>query len=67
MWEDNRNRLGGRWLVNLSRNARTQDLDKMWLETVSPFYLFHFFPLNQWWQITPTKRFQFDFLRFLTK
>eukprot|EP00794_Sanderia_malayensis_P017013 gene17013-18727_t len=34
MWEDNKNRLGGRWLVNLNRNARTSDLDKIWLETL---------------------------------
>ena len=36
MWEDDSNKLGGRWLVNLSKNARTTDLDKLWLETVSP-------------------------------
>jgi len=32
MWEDEKNRLGGRWLINLSKNARSSDLDKMWLE-----------------------------------
>jgi len=34
MWEDEKNRLGGRWLINLSKNARSSDLDKMWLEIV---------------------------------
>lgn len=34
MWEDDSNKLGGRWLVNLSKNARTTDLDKLWLETL---------------------------------
>ena len=34
MWEDERNRQGGRWLVNTSKNVREQDLDRLWLETV---------------------------------
>ena len=34
MWEDKRNRQGGRWLVNTSKNLREQDLDRLWLETV---------------------------------
>lgn len=34
MWEDDRNRMGGRWLVNLSKNQRSTDLDRIWLETV---------------------------------
>ena len=35
MWEDEKNRLGGRWLINLNKSARTSELDKMWLEIVS--------------------------------
>lgn len=35
MWEDEKNRLGGRWLINLNKNARTSELDKIWLEMVS--------------------------------
>lgn len=34
MWEDERNRQGGRWLVNTSKNVREQDLDRLWLETL---------------------------------
>ncbi|KAH7961131.1 eukaryotic translation initiation factor 4E-1A [Rhipicephalus sanguineus] len=32
MWEDHRNRQGGRWLFNLSKSQRTTDLDYYWLE-----------------------------------
>ena len=35
MWEDDRNRRGGRWLVNLNKQQRNSDLDNFWLETVS--------------------------------
>lgn len=35
MWEDVRNRAGGRWLVNLEKKDRREVLDKCWLETVS--------------------------------
>ena len=34
MWEDDCNRLGGRWLVNLDRRKRGGELDRFWLETV---------------------------------
>ncbi|XP_041362556.1 eukaryotic translation initiation factor 4E-like [Gigantopelta aegis] len=34
MWEDDRNRIGGRWLVNLNRQQRASDLDNFWLETL---------------------------------
>jgi len=34
MWEDERNRLGGRWLVNLNKNQRQSELDRLWLETL---------------------------------
>ena len=33
--EDDRNRTGGRWLVNLNRQQRNTELDNFWLETVS--------------------------------
>jgi len=35
MWEDERNKLGGRWLVNLDKRKRGVELDRFWLETVS--------------------------------
>ena len=38
MWEDDRNRRGGRWLVNLNKQQRNSDLDNFWLETVSTNY-----------------------------
>ena len=34
MWEDGRNRKGGRWLITLSKQQRRADLDRFWLETV---------------------------------
>jgi len=34
MWEDERNKLGGRWLVNLDKRRRGAELDRFWLETV---------------------------------
>lgn len=34
MWEDERNRRGGRWLITLSKQQRKSDLDRFWLETV---------------------------------
>ena len=35
MWEDERNKQGGRWLVNLDKRKRGAELDRFWLETVS--------------------------------
>ncbi|KAJ1528714.1 hypothetical protein ONE63_007107 [Megalurothrips usitatus] len=32
MWEDQANRAGGRWLINLDRKQRETDLDRFWLE-----------------------------------
>ncbi|KAH6939559.1 hypothetical protein HPB50_019514 [Hyalomma asiaticum] len=32
MWEDHRNKQGGRWLFNLNKSQRTTDLDRYWLE-----------------------------------
>ena len=40
MWEDDRNRQGGRWLVNTQKNFRQQELDRLWVETVRSFFLF---------------------------
>ncbi|KAK5896728.1 hypothetical protein CesoFtcFv8_009858 [Champsocephalus esox] len=34
MWEDGRNRKGGRWLITLSKQQRRADLDHFWLETL---------------------------------
>ncbi|XP_039476897.1 eukaryotic translation initiation factor 4E-1A [Oreochromis aureus] len=34
MWEDERNRRGGRWLITLSKQQRKSDLDRFWLETL---------------------------------
>jgi len=34
MWEDEKNRMGGRWLVNLSKQQRNTELDRLWLETL---------------------------------
>lgn len=34
MWEDERNKKGGRWLVNTQKNFRQQELDRLWLETL---------------------------------
>lgn len=33
MWEDDKNKNGGRWLINSNRNNRGE-LDRIWLETV---------------------------------
>lgn len=35
MWEDSRNKRGGRWLVSLAKQQRHSELDRLWLETVS--------------------------------
>lgn len=34
MWEDKKNKEGGRWLINTSKQQRQQDLDRIWLETL---------------------------------
>ncbi len=38
MWEDEKNKQGGRWLVNSNRGQRAE-LDRIWLETVKCFTL----------------------------
>ena len=37
MWEDDRNKKGGRWLLNLNKSQRFADLDNLWLEVVRIF------------------------------
>ena len=34
MWEDDKNKKGGRWLINLNKQQRSTDLDNFWLEMV---------------------------------
>nr|XP_020018402.1 eukaryotic translation initiation factor 4E type 1B [Castor canadensis] len=34
MWEDGRNKRGGRWLVSLAKQQRHIELDRLWLETL---------------------------------
>uniref|UniRef100_A0A8C2ZBN6 Eukaryotic translation initiation factor 4eb n=1 Tax=Cyclopterus lumpus TaxID=8103 RepID=A0A8C2ZBN6_CYCLU len=34
MWEDERNKRGGRWLLTLNKQQRRLDLDRFWLETL---------------------------------
>ena len=38
MWEDERNKKGGRWLINLDKKQRASCLDNFWLEVVSFLY-----------------------------
>ena len=38
MWEDERNRKGGRWLINLDKKQRGSCLDNFWLEVVCSDY-----------------------------
>jgi translation initiation factor 4E len=34
MWEDDKNRRGGRWLINLDKKQRFNCLDNFWLEVM---------------------------------
>ncbi|XP_017773812.1 PREDICTED: eukaryotic translation initiation factor 4E-1A isoform X2 [Nicrophorus vespilloides] len=34
MWEDAANKRGGRWLINLERKQRSNDLDRFWLDII---------------------------------
>ena len=34
MWEDTRNKSGGRWIINLSKQQRATELDNFWMEMV---------------------------------
>lgn len=38
MWEDDRNKLGGRWLMTLNKQQRHNDLDRYWMETVRALF-----------------------------
>lgn len=37
MWEDDANKMGGRWLISLEKSKRNSDLDRFWLDVVSIF------------------------------
>ena len=39
MWEDERNKKGGRWLINLDKKQRASCLDNFWLEVVSSHHI----------------------------
>lgn len=39
MWEDAANIRGGRWLINLEKKQRNDDLDRFWLDVVSVSFL----------------------------
>nr|XP_054773845.1 eukaryotic translation initiation factor 4E-like [Lytechinus pictus] len=34
MWEDDKNKDGGRWLIGFDRKSKPQDIDRCWLETM---------------------------------
>ena len=34
MWEDDKNRRGGRWVINLNKSQRATFLDNFWLEVM---------------------------------
>ncbi|XP_026490078.1 eukaryotic translation initiation factor 4E1-like [Vanessa tameamea] len=34
MWEDDANKMGGRWLISLEKKQRNSDLDRFWLDVV---------------------------------
>ncbi|XP_028627992.1 eukaryotic translation initiation factor 4E type 1B [Grammomys surdaster] len=34
MWEDSRNKRGGRWLLSIAKQQRHLELDRLWLETL---------------------------------
>ncbi|XP_022919027.1 eukaryotic translation initiation factor 4E-1A-like isoform X1 [Onthophagus taurus] len=34
MWEDDANKRGGRWLINLDKKQRGNDLDRFWLDVI---------------------------------
>ena len=35
MWEDDKNKTGGRWLVSFDKKSKPTEIDRCWLETVS--------------------------------
>lgn len=34
MWEDDANKMGGRWLISLEKKQRSSDLDRFWLDVI---------------------------------
>lgn len=42
MWEDSRNKQGGRWLINVNKSQRMSDLNNYWLEIVSINLTLHY-------------------------
>ena len=34
MWQDEKSKRGGRWLITLNKQQRRSDLDRFWLETL---------------------------------
>lgn len=52
MWEDDANKMGGRWLISIERNKRNSDLDRFWLDAVSKSSNF----LNDLWPNTQLKK-----------
>jgi len=47
MWEDDRNKYGGRWLVNVDKKGpRPPIIDQYWMETVSDTPLLIFYDLH---------------------
>ena len=40
MWEDPVNELGGKWVIQFPRNKTGEDINTLWLYTVSSFYSF---------------------------
>lgn len=45
MWEDDANKRGGKWVMNLTKPQRTTDLDKIWLDVVCIFKQMYFAPV----------------------
>lgn len=43
MWEDDANKCGGRWLINLEKKQRVEDLDRFWLDVVSINSYYYFY------------------------
>lgn len=39
MWEDDANKFGGRWVINMGRGSKAE-LDKLWLDVVSSYWSF---------------------------
>jgi translation initiation factor 4E len=40
MWEDPENELGGKWVIQFPRNKTGEDINTLWLYTVSNFCIF---------------------------